>query len=125
MRNVGRRGRIGRGEHRSLCILFAHPSTDEGVARMEAIAKTSDGFKLAEIDLAIRGEGEVFGARQSGLPDLKIARLIRDYSVLKESREEAFQLVKEDPHLEEAGHALLLSEVRRRFSENVDWLFHS
>ncbi len=118
------RGRIGRGEHRSLCILFAKPSTDEGVARMEAIAKISDGFKLAEADLAIRGEGEVFGARQSGLPDLRIARLTRDYSVLKESREEAFQLVKEDPQLEDPDHAQLLSEVRRRFSENVDWLFH-
>ena len=69
------RGRIGRGEHSSVCFLLADPSTAEGSARMEAMVKSSDGFELAERDLEIRGSGEVFGERQSGWTDLKLGRL--------------------------------------------------
>lgn len=119
------RGRIGRGMHKSTCILFADPTTDEGKARMKAIKDIKDGFQLAEADLAIRGEGELFGTRQSGLPDLKLAKITRDFEVLAVARKDAFSIVKSDPHLSESGHALLLDEVKRKFANNLDWLFQA
>ncbi|MCL5291080.1 MAG: ATP-dependent DNA helicase RecG [Actinobacteria bacterium] len=119
------RGRIGRGEHKSYCILFADPTTEEGGERMKAIETIKDGFTLAEADLAIRGEGELFGTRQSGLPDLKLAKLVRDIEVLALARREAFQIVKSDPHLERPEHDLLLKEIKRKFADNLDWLFQA
>lgn len=119
------RGRVGRGEYKSYCILFADPKTDEGKNRMRAIKDLKDGFKLAEADLKIRGEGEIFGARQSGLPDLKLAKIIRDSDVLLEARKEAFALVEDDPKLSSSSNQLLLYEVKRKFASNLDWLFHS
>ena len=119
------RGRIGRGEHKSFCVLFADPNTDEGRARMDAIKKVSDGFKLAEVDLEIRGEGQIFGTRQSGLPDLKLARLTRDLDILLAAREEAFAIAGDDMFLKTPRYRLLLSEVKERFAGRLDWLFHS
>lgn len=119
------RGRIGRGQHKSYCILFADPATEEGRARMEAIRRIKDGFQLAEADLEIRGEGQVFGMRQSGLPDLKLAKIVRDVDVLLEARKEAFDIVERDPSLNFPEHRLLLMEVQRKFAANLDWLFHS
>ncbi|MHB0975895.1 MAG: ATP-dependent DNA helicase RecG [Candidatus Aquicultorales bacterium] len=119
------RGRIGRGEHKSYCILFADPTTDEGRERMKAIERIQDGFALAEADLAIRGEGELFGTRQSGLPDLKLAKLTRDIEVLAQARKEAFALVELDPHLRDPENSLLLEEVKRKFAANLDWLFQA
>jgi ATP-dependent DNA helicase RecG len=119
------RGRIGRGEHKSYCILFADPNTDEGKARMEAIKEISDGFKLAEADLEIRGEGQIFGTRQSGVPDLKLARLTQDLDVLLSARKEAFKIVQNDFSLKSVRHKLLLFEVKERFASRLDWLFHS
>src|SRR4030095_8527741 len=87
------RGRVGRGAAAGLCILFADPVTDEGRARMDAIARTNDGFELANEDLRIRGEGTVFDARQSGLSDLKLARLIDDFDWVRRARAAAFALV--------------------------------
>jgi ATP-dependent DNA helicase RecG len=114
------RGRIGRGEHKSFCILFADPSTEDAKERMKAIADTTDGFELAEADLRIRGEGQIFGARQSGLPDFHIASVIRDLPVLLEARDDAFSLVKSDSDL--ARHPELLEEVKNRFGDKFDWL---
>ncbi len=119
------RGRIGRGEHKSTCILFADPTTDEGRERMKAIKTIRDGFQLAEADLAIRGEGELFGTRQSGLPDLKLAKLARDFDALALARKEAFSIVEGDPHLTDPANAVLLEEVKRKFAENLDWLFQA
>ncbi len=119
------RGRIGRGKHKSLCILFADPNTDEGKARMKAIMEMSDGFKLAEADLKIRGEGQIFGTRQSGLPDLKLARLTRDLDILLTARDEAFKIVRDDIRLATAEHRLLLFNVKERFASRLEWLFHS
>ena len=119
------RGRIGRGGHESYCILFAEPATDEGKQRMEAICNIKDGFQLAEADLQIRGEGQLFGARQSGLPDLKLAKLTRDIDVLADARREAFRVIDEDPYLSSPEHALLLQEVVRKFAGNLDWLFQA
>ncbi|MDP3014627.1 MAG: helicase-related protein, partial [Candidatus Subteraquimicrobiales bacterium] len=118
------RGRIGRGKHRAYCFLFADPSTEEGKLRMEAIASTYDGFKLAELDLEIRGEGQIFGPRQSGLPDLKLAKLTRDINILLQAREDAFEVVKKDPLLELPENRLLFGAVKRKFTNNLDWLFY-
>jgi ATP-dependent DNA helicase RecG len=114
------RGRIGRGEHKSFCVLFSDPSTDEAKERVKAFESTCDGFALAEADLKIRGEGQIFGARQSGLPELKIASIVRDFEVLRRAREDAFGLIAKDPELRE--HELLAAEVRQRFKDNIDWL---
>lgn len=117
------RGRIGRGPHKSFCVLFADPATEDAQARMAAIEAISDGFALAEEDLKIRGEGQLFGPRQSGLPDLKIASLARDASVLAKAREDAFKLVDTDTLLAKPEHKGLNDEVRGRFAEAADWLF--
>jgi ATP-dependent DNA helicase RecG len=119
------RGRIGRGTERAICVFFAEPTTEEGTARMEAIRKYDDGFALAEADLAIRGEGSLFGTRQSGLPDLKVARLSRNLALIRKARAEAFRIVEEDPTLCRPDNVLLRWETNRRFSDSLAWLFHS
>jgi ATP-dependent DNA helicase RecG len=97
------RGRIGRGEHPSLCLLFG---TKES-ARLNALAAHRDGFKLAEIDLELRGEGELVGTRQSGLAAFRFARLPEDAELLDRARMRARVLLDADPELERPEHALL------------------
>jgi ATP-dependent DNA helicase RecG len=117
------RGRVGRGTAPGLCILFADPQTDEGRARMEAISRTNDGFELANEDLRIRGEGTVFDARQSGLSDLKLARLIDDFDWVRRARADAFALVEADPELAGAAHLRLRQEVLARLGDGrAEWL---
>ncbi|WP_418790117.1 ATP-dependent DNA helicase RecG [Phosphitispora sp. TUW77] len=93
------RGRVGRGTYQSYCILIANPTSAEGKARINIMTRTNDGFLIADEDLKLRGPGEFFGTRQSGMPDLKIADIIRDIKVLKIAREEAEALLLRDPHL--------------------------
>lgn len=119
------RGRVGRGGDKAYCFLFADPPTEEGKARMEAISTIYDGFQLADRDLEIRGEGQLFGERQAGLPDLRLARLTEHIDVLLKARETAFDLVKKDPRLESPEHRFLLLELKRRFKQNFDWIFHA
>jgi ATP-dependent DNA helicase RecG len=117
------RGRVGRGQAPGLCILFADPLTDEGRARMDAIARTTDGFELANEDLRIRGEGTVFDARQSGLSDLKLARLIDDFDWVRRARSDAFGLVADDPELTDPAHRRLRQEVLARLGDGrAEWL---
>ena len=116
------RGRVGRGGERAYCVMFAEPTTDEARERMRAIRESDDGFALAEEDLRIRGEGSLFGTRQSGLPDLRLVRLTRDFELIKRARAEAFALVKNDPGLSRPEHGLLLRETARRFSGSLGWL---
>ncbi len=118
------RGRIGRGEHGGTCILFSDAKTEEAQQRLDAIARSNDGFVLAEEDLRIRGEGTIFGTRQAGLTDLRVARLVEDFPVVVEAREAAFALVASDPKLTRPEHCLVRAEVGRRFGESLDWLFH-
>ena len=80
------RGRVGRGEHPGRCILFGEPQTEDGARRLEALTQNSDGFRLAELDLEIRGEGSILGLRQAGPTDLRFARLARDRRELAEAR---------------------------------------
>jgi ATP-dependent DNA helicase RecG len=90
------RGRVGRGEHQSYCVLLANPKTDEGKERMMSMTETNDGFRLAEKDLELRGPGDMFGKKQSGLPDFKLADLVHDYRVLEVARQDAAQIVYDD-----------------------------
>lgn len=117
------RGRVGRAEHRSVCVVVADTTTDEGRERLEALVATNDGFRLAEEDLRIRGQGTVFGTRQSGMADLRLADVIRDLDVLVAARREAFALVAADPRLED--HPEIREEVRALLGDDVEWLFIS
>lgn len=123
------RGRIGRGEHASTCLLMtgvmdlAEEERVDARARLEAVARTSDGFELAEKDLEIRGPGEFMGARQAGWSDLRLTNPVRDVEILKAAREEAFGLIDSDPDL--TGYPLIRQEMEGRFADRLDWLFHS
>lgn len=108
------RGRVGRGAHQSFCILMGpRMFAEEARERLTAFARTNDGFKIAEEDLRMRGPGEFFGTRQSGLPDLRAANIIRDADLLEQARADAFELLERDPALN--GHPLLRDAVRRKW----------
>ncbi len=117
------RGRLWRGAGPAYCLLVAEPTTEEGAARVAAMVATDDGFRLAEEDLRIRGQGTIFGARQAGMPDLKLADILRDAETLVAARREAFGLVASDPSL--SGHRAIAEEVRALLGDEVEWLFRS
>jgi ATP-dependent DNA helicase RecG len=106
------RGRVGRGEHQSFCILLADTPSPEARQRLSLLECTRDGFALAEEDLRLRGPGEFFGTRQSGLPELRMARL-SDVQLLELARNEAIRLFDNDPYLKRPEHRLLSEEVGR------------
>ena len=112
------RGRVGRGEHQSYCILVAESPTPEGRERLSVLENTHDGFILAEEDLKLRGPGEFFGTRQSGLPDLRMVKL-SDMKLLELARSEAIRLFKDDPELSLKGHELLRREVDRLWGDEA------
>jgi ATP-dependent DNA helicase RecG len=106
------RGRVGRGSHKSYCVLvLGHAVSDESRARTEIMEKTTDGFKISEADLEIRGPGEFLGARQSGLPGFKLANLVRDVKILQESRQAAFEVLERDPDLASKENRWLRHEL--------------
>ncbi len=109
------RGRVGRGEHPGQCLVFAEPSGEEGVRRLEALVQSNDGFRLADIDLELRGEGSIMGLRQSGPTDLRFARLSRDRRTLAQARQVARATLRRDPRLADPEHALLAHAVRQAF----------
>jgi ATP-dependent DNA helicase RecG len=111
------RGRVGRGEHDSFCILFGDPEGDAARARLEAIAGEGDGFRLAEVDLSIRGEGEILGTRQHGLPRFRAARLPEDMALLLEARRRVLELRSVHGSLEAPELGTLMDEARRRFGD--------
>jgi ATP-dependent DNA helicase RecG len=119
------RGRIGRGAHKSYCVLFdeSSPDNEEARARLQAMVRTTDGFELADEDLRLRGEGTLFDIRQSGLPDLKLARLAEDADLVKRARGRAFAMIEKDPELKK--HRSLRAELESRFHDSIEWLFHS
>jgi ATP-dependent DNA helicase RecG len=109
------RGRIGRGEHASLCLLFGPKASP----RLKALAERSDGFELAEIDLELRGEGELIGVRQSGLAQFRVAELPRDRELQERARLRAEAIDAADPELEAPEHALLTLALDRRFGDEA------
>jgi ATP-dependent DNA helicase RecG len=125
------RGRIGRGAYPSFCVLatdldLAAPEFSAAAAeRLEALVRTRDGFELALTDLRQRGEGELFGARQSGMPQLKMARVLEHQQVVKQARDVASALLDEDPELAAYEHVALQREMRNRFPERALEVVHS
>jgi ATP-dependent DNA helicase RecG len=136
------RGRVGRGAEQSYCILMApdwmkdrsrrapklsltgeeDPDEIRAVKRLKAMEKTTDGFKIAEIDLELRGPGDFFGTRQSGIPELQIANLVTDGDLLALARREAFTIIEADPHLRLPEHERLRSYVQERLKETLSLL---
>ena len=115
-----RRGRVGRGEHQSWCVLVSDNRSPETRARLKVLVDTADGFRIAEEDLKLRGPGDFFGRRQHGLPALRMADLNTDTRVLKEARDAAVALLSADPDLSRPEHRPLQEKVRRLFEENPD-----
>jgi len=111
------RGRIGRGGQQAYCLLISDAQTQEARARLEAMLKYNDGFKIAEEDLKIRGPGEFFGKRQHGLSDLKIADPVSQLDLLKKAKEEAYKLAQLDSSLNFPQHSLLKEKLLERFPQ--------
>ena len=110
------RGRVGRGADQSDCLLLAESPSMEAQQRLRLLQETTDGFRLAEADLQMRGPGEFFGTRQSGLPDFRVASLL-DTRLIELARSEAARLLEEDPDLSSPEHAALSQVVARLFQE--------
>ncbi len=110
------RGRVGRGGDQSYCLLLAESPSPEAQRRLRLMQETTDGFRLAEADLQMRGPGEFFGTRQSGLPDFRVASLL-DTRLIELARAEAARLLEDDPDLQQQEHAALAQEVARLFQQ--------
>lgn len=128
------RGRVGRGGHDSYCVLatdldLTQAQTDPATAlvaeRLESVRATSDGFKLSLVDLRQRGEGQLFGARQSGMPQLKMTRVLEHQDLVKRARDLAVEVLDEDPELRAYDHIALEREMRARFPERALDVVHS
>jgi ATP-dependent DNA helicase RecG len=109
------RGRIGRGEHASLCLLFGR----RDARRLQALAGESDGFKLAEIDLEMRGEGELVGTRQSGITQYRFVEFPRDAELQERARLYGRSVMDRDPALAEPEHALIADALRARYGDEA------
>jgi ATP-dependent DNA helicase RecG len=110
------RGRVGRGAHKSFCVMvMGYAVSEEARERTLIMEQTTDGFKIAEEDLKLRGPGEFLGTRQSGLPGFRMANLVRDTEILAEARDEAFDILKRDPKLTKPEHAALRKELLSKY----------
>src|SRR5690625_6429934 len=102
------RGRVGRGAEQSYCILMTgHKLSNDSKVRLETMTSTNDGFKIAEVDLKLRGPGDIMGTQQSGVLNLKIADIINDNAILRVARQYAQQILKLDPNLEKTEHKMI------------------
>jgi ATP-dependent DNA helicase RecG len=113
------RGRVGRGSKDSLCVLIANEAGEKAAQRLEVLAQTTDGFEIAEADLRHRGPGELFGTRQHGLPELRVADIINDFGLLEKARQDAFEIVAADPRLARPEHQLLIPGLKRMFGQKL------
>jgi ATP-dependent DNA helicase RecG len=116
------RGRVGRGADKSFCLLMSDKSGEISEQRMQIMTETNDGFIIAEQDLKLRGPGEFLGTRQSGLPDLILADLVRDTVILEEARNAARMVIEKDNELKEFQHQLMKKELYKYFRNNKDYL---
>ena len=116
------RGRIGRSQQDAICIMIASPTSPLATKRLAILAETNDGFKIAEEDLRLRGPGELFGTRQHGLSELKVANLIEDFELLRMARRDAFEIVNEDPHLAAPHNQQLRREMIKAYAGKLELL---
>ena len=112
------RGRVGRGQHKSWCILVSDAKNEESRARLKAMCETNDGFRISEEDLRLRGPGDFFGQRQHGLPEMHIADLCGDMNILQTAQTAAKELLEQDPELTAPENAALAAQVERLFEAN-------
>ena len=116
------RGRVGRGAEQSYCILLSgHKISNEGRLRLETMASTNDGFKISEVDLKLRGPGDMMGTKQSGMLNFKIADLLKDGKILEFARKEAIALLKEDENLEKAENINIARAYRPYAKQRMGW----
>ena len=109
------RGRVGRGKHASSCILISDAQNEEAVRRLKVMCNTTDGFRIADEDLKLRGPGDFFGDRQHGLPEMKIANFLSDINLLQEAQSAARAVYAADPALALPEHKALKSAVQALF----------
>jgi len=115
------RGRVGRGIAQSRCILLTPGKlSEDGEKRLRVMESTNDGFRIAEADLEIRGPGDFLGTRQSGMPDFRVANILRDGLILEQARRSAFDLLETDPEFSAAEHRLLRDELMRRWGQRLE-----
>lgn len=117
------RGRVGRSERQSYCMLvYSDKLSEDGKVRIRSMEKYSDGFKLSEIDLELRGSGDFFGTRQSGLPQFRFSNIVKDVKILHRARSEAEALLETDPQLAEPVNKTVLEALKTRWKEGIDFL---
>jgi ATP-dependent DNA helicase RecG len=115
------RGRVGRGKEKSSCILMTNGKmSEDGEKRLRVMESTCDGFRIAEADLEIRGPGDFLGTRQAGMPDFRVANILRDGSLLEKARQTAANMVLNDPELSESAHVPLYKELLRRWGSRLE-----
>ncbi|MFW6210933.1 MAG: ATP-dependent DNA helicase RecG [bacterium] len=114
------RGRVGRGGRQSYCILVGRAGTEDGIKRLKIMAATNDGFKISEEDLKIRGPGEFMGVRQHGLPEFRIADIMRDRDIMEQADKAAFETVREECELSHIQKAILNDNINNRYKERFD-----
>ena len=114
------RGRIVRGTHKGYCLAFARAGTEDAQRRLDILVATSDGFRIAEEDLRIRGPGQFFGTRQHGLPQLRVADIIEDMDLLRLARKDAFEIIEDDPKLIQPDHQILKSALQSQFAQSLE-----
>ncbi|GAB4508956.1 MAG: ATP-dependent DNA helicase RecG [Allomuricauda sp.] len=116
------RGRVGRGAEQSFCILMTgHKLSEDAKTRLQTMVRTNDGFEIAEVDLKLRGPGDLMGTQQSGMLNLKIADIVKDNQILKTARYHAIQLLKDDPRLEKVENAPILSAYSKMMANTTIW----
>lgn len=116
------RGRVGRGAEKSYCILMSsHKLSNDAKTRLKTMVRTQDGFEIAEVDMKLRGPGDMMGTRQSGVLNLQLADLTKDEHILKQSRQAVEQILKEDPTLQLSKHQSLLQQFNQRKAGKIDW----
>jgi len=113
------RGRIGRGAEKSTCLLLAEPKTEEAEQRIRVMCETTDGFRIAEEDLRLRGPGEFFGTRQHGMPELALGNIVEDYDLLRLARHEAFAWIRDDPDLARPESQPIRKALAKRFRDTL------
>ena len=114
------RGRVGRGEHKSYCVLVTGGKNETSRARLKAMTDTTDGFKIAEEDLKLRGPGDFFGNRQHGLPQLRIADLAGDMRLLSQAQQAAREVLERDPELTGTEHRMVRERIQTLFAQQAD-----